>query len=120
MSCENSDDTTNVQNENSVEKHFVTIEQIKQIVENRPFQDFLSKFKNNEILRVNNVIEDLTISDFTEYKDKNDVTAFYLTKLTDNSIVLFAADDRSHTIMGVTDFNDPNALLADIPKKFNY
>ena len=66
MSCENSDDTTNVQNENSVEKHFVTIEQIKQIVENRPFQDFLSKFKNNEILRVNNVIEDLTISDFTE------------------------------------------------------
>ena len=106
MSCENSDDTTNVQNENSVEKHFVTIEQIKQIVENRPFQDFLSKFKNNEILRVNNVIEDLTISDFTEYKDKNDVTAFYLTKLTDNSIVLFAADDRSHTIMGVTDFNN--------------
>ena len=41
MSCENSDDTTNVQIENSVEKHFVTIEQIKQIVENRPFQDFL-------------------------------------------------------------------------------
>ena len=120
MSCENSDDTTNVQNENSVEKHFVTIEQIKQIVENRPFQDFLSKFKNNEILRVNNVIEDLTISDFTEYKDKNDVTAFYLTQLTDNSIVLFAADDRSHTIMGVTDFNDPNALLADIPEEFNY
>ncbi|HCQ11776.1 hypothetical protein, partial [Flavobacterium sp.] len=48
-SCENNDDTTTVQNENSVKKHFVTIEQIKQIVENKPFQDFLSKFKNNEI-----------------------------------------------------------------------
>ena len=43
MSCENSDDTTNVQNENSVEKHFVTIEQIKQIVENKPFQGFFIK-----------------------------------------------------------------------------
>ena len=45
MSCENSDDTTNVQNENSVEKHFVTIEQIKQMLKIDLFKIFYQNLK---------------------------------------------------------------------------
>lgn len=121
FSCENEDTSSSSQNTNSAQKHFVTIDQIKQIVAGKKFNGFISKFDNNQISKGKLSKEsELTVVDFAEYKDKDQLTAFYMTKLSNDKFVLFAADDRSHTVMAVTDTGEPLATISGIPEEFKY
>lgn len=120
FSCEKEDNNVS-QNINSAQKHFVTIDQIKQIVAGKKFNGFISKFNNSQISKGNLSIEsELTVIDFAEYKDKDQLTAFYMTKLSNDKFVLFAADDRSHTVMAITDIGEPLATISNIPEEFRY
>ena len=120
FSCEKEDNNVS-QNISSAQKHFVTIDQIKQIVAGKKFNGFISKFDNNQISKGNLSKEsELTVVDFVEYKDKEQLTAFYMTKLSNDKFVLFAADDRSHTVMAVTDTGEPLATISGIPEEFRY
>lgn len=119
FSCEK-DDLNVSQNKNSVGKHFVKIEEIKSIVAQQQFNELLSNLQSNELRKSSNLNTKLLVIDFKEYKDKNKVTTFYMTKLSNNKFVLFAADDRSHTVMGITDTAYPNATINSIPTEFRY
>jgi hypothetical protein len=107
-------------NKNAVEKHIVKIEEIKSIVAKQQFKELLSNLESNELRKSSNLNTKLSVVDFKEYKDKNKITAFYMTKLSNNKFVLFAADDRSHTVMGITDKAYPNATIHSIPTEFRY
>lgn len=102
----------------SISKHFVDINEIKTIVAGKSFKNFMSKFDTLNYEKSSGLTSaELELVDFKEYKDKNDVAAFYLGKVSDNSIILFAADDRSHAIMAVLDdpcVNDSWKLLPDV------
>lgn len=119
FSCEK-EDSNLILNNNSIEKHFVKIEKIKSIVAKQKFNEFLSNLQSNELRKSSNLNTKLTVIDIKEYKDKNKVTAFYMTKLSNSKFVLFAADDRSHTVMGITDIAYPNATINSIPTEFQY
>lgn len=122
FSCEKEEINVNAnQNAETVEKHFVKIEDIKAIVAGEKFKQFLTIFENNEstIISSNRMGSELSVLEYEEQKDKNQVTAFYMTKLSNNKFVLFAADDRSHTVMAVTDIADVNATISSIPDEFS-
>ncbi len=117
-SCENAE-LKNEPIENNTKVHFVSIDQIKQIVKGDNFNKFISKFDNVTFKKgLNESI--LSVTEFKEFKDKNSVTAFYMTKLSNNKFVLFATDDRSHLIMGVTDAENSDSNISDIPFEFKY
>jgi hypothetical protein len=103
----------------STEKHFVNIEKIHQIIKGQRFRKFINKFEeNNQKVNVNKN-DEISIIDFEEIQDKNNITAFYLTKLSNNKLLVFSADDRSHAIMGINNFSVDNNL-SEIPNEFNY
>jgi hypothetical protein len=122
FSCDKENATENTEISNTVEKHLITIAEIKNIVAGQKFKSFIAKFENNPIYKqnLNNVSEDLSVIEFKEYQDKNNETAFYMTKLSNDKFVLFAADDRSHAIMGITDTGETLASVEDIPDEFKY
>lgn len=118
FSCERHNEDI-LQNENSAQKHFVKIEQIRDIVSKPKFESLLTKVNPN-INLYKKSSQPIVIIDFREYKDKNNLTAFYLTKLSCGNIAIFAADNRSHVVMGLTDLRDVNITIQNIPSEFSY
>ncbi len=104
----------NTINDNS--QHFVSIESAKEIVAKNSFAKLFTKLrnKNNERGEFSRDLN-LEIFDFKTFKDKDSIPAFYLSKLSDNSLVLLAADDRSHFIMAITDDYSVNDGWKSVP-----
>lgn len=118
LSCER-DNVEMKQIDNSTEKHFVSFEKISKIVNNKSFKTFLSKFKNEELKNKSLYSDSLIITDYKEYKDKNNTSAFYFTQLSNNQLILFAADNRSHPVMAIMD-TENNTTIDEIPTEFSY
>jgi hypothetical protein len=87
----------------SIEKHYVSIYEIRQMVNQPNFKNFKNSFQKEYLLMRTSIDDSLYILDYKEIKDSTNLTALYLTKLSDNSNVAFAADDRSHPVMSISD-----------------
>ena len=116
LSCER--ENTEFKPIDSVEEHFVSFGKISKIVNNKSFKRSLSKFTTDE-LQKKSLDESVSITNYKEYKDKNNVAAFYFAELSNNQLILFAADNRSHPVMAIMD-NENNASIEDIPSEFSY
>lgn len=114
-------DFENETNNYNIEKNFVTINEIEQIVNNNNskkinnFKKFKDKIQN--IGKTN--IDSLFIKEYREIEDSTKNVALYLTKLSDNSIVTFAADNRSHPIISISD-KTFDVSLDTLPDNFKY
>lgn len=87
--------------------HFVSIDEINEIVQNNTkFKRYIKQFKTEEFTIKNTSNNSIYIEDYIEIKDSKNVTAFYLSKLSNNSVVTFAADNRSHPIMSYSEFEN--------------
>lgn len=116
LSCER--ENTEFKPIDSVEEHFVSFGKISKIVNNKSFKRSLSKFTTDE-LQKKSLDESVSITNYKEYKDKNNVAAFYFAELSNNQLILFAADNRSHPVMAIMD-NENKASIEDIPSEFSY
>lgn len=107
------------ENLNLENKHFVSYERITKIVNNNNFKNFISRFHGDARKKKSLISDSLIITESKEFKDKDSVTAFYFTKLSNNQFVIFPADDRSHAVMGVMD-NENDLKISDLPTEFSY
>ncbi|MCK5762571.1 MAG: C10 family peptidase [Clostridiales bacterium] len=87
--------------------HFVSIDKINEIVQsNKKFKKYIEQFKTKESTIKNTSSDSIYIEDYIEIKDSKNVTALYLVKLSNNSLVTLAADYRSHPIMSYSEFEN--------------
>ena len=86
LSCER--ENTEFKPIDSVEEHFVSFGKISKIVNNKSFKRSLSKFTTDE-LQKKSLDESVSITNYKEYKDKNNVAAFYFAELSNNQLILF-------------------------------
>ena len=100
--------------------HFVSIDKINEIVQNnQKFKKYIEQFKTEEVKLKNTSVDSIYIEDYIEIKDSKNVTAFYLSKLSNNSVLTFAADNRSHPILSYSEFeNEIN--IDSMPHSFIY
>jgi len=108
------DKSNNIPNESI---HFVSIDKVYEIVQNNQKLKGQLELFSNEAAR--NSIDSINILEYTEIKDSDDITVFYLTKLSNNIVLTFAADNRSHPILSYSDFKN-GINLDSIPKSFLY
>lgn len=108
------DKSNNIPNESI---HFVSIEKVYEIVQNNQKLKGQLELFSNEAAR--NSIDSINILEYTEIKDSDDITVFYLTKLSNDIVLTFAADNRSHPILSFSDFKN-GINLDSIPKSFLY
>lgn len=121
FSCgDDSFETTYGREDNISNNHFVSISDVQSIIQSKTFAKLLDKVKPPTLQKFSNNSNILEIVDLREYKDKNDLTAFYHLQLSDNSIILVAADDRSHTIMSIVTTEENENSLDNIPESFTY
>ena len=101
--------------------HFVTKKEAEKIVESKLFYKVSSKTKlfNANFLSRNKRQngDSLQIDNIVEIKDKKGINAFYAINLKDNGYILFAADKRSHPIMGIVE-SGKFELSEDLPQSF--
>ncbi len=100
--------------------HFVSINKIEEIVRNNQrFKKYIEQFKSEKTKLKNASVDSIYIADYIEIKDSKNVTAFYLSKLSNNSVVTFAADNRSHPIMSYSEF-EHEINIDSMPQNFIY
>lgn len=100
--------------------HFVSIDKINKIVQNNQrFKKYIDQFKTEAGKIKNTSIDSIYIVDYIEIKDSKNVTAFYLSKLSNNSVLTFAADNRSHPILSYSEFKN-DIDIDSMPQSFIY